>query len=303
MATTVPAPVNNSIALAENYLPILDEIYTSASRTAILDTPADRAKFVGASVVQLFTLEAVGLGNYSRNAGYVPGDVNGSWVPYELELDRGRSYMVDALDNEESKDQAFGGLLGVVEREHIIPEIDAVRFATYATNADPSNIASATIATGAAAVDAIDTATATLDDAEVPYEGRILFVSPQFYKLIKSGVTRFTESGDRNYDANVTYFNDMRVIVVPSARFNTAVTLASPADNDDAGDYTATGDSINFMIVHPTAVMQVMKHYVPRIFSPEQNIEADAWRLNVRYAAGCWVKSQKANGIYVHTAP
>ena len=56
------------------------------------------------------------------------------------------------------------------------------------------------------------------------------------------------------------------------------------------------------MILHPSAVLQVMKHYVTRIFSPEQNQEADAWLLQPRYAHGAWVKSQKTNGIYVHTA-
>lgn len=301
MATTVTAPVSNSIQLAKNYLPLLDEIYTSESRTAILDTDASRVQFTGADTVLLYTLSALGLGDYSRNAGFVPGDVTGAWVSYQLNKDRGRSYMVDAMDNEQSKDQAFGGLLGVVEREHVIPEVDAVRFATYATGAAAANKVSATLSTGAAAVAAIDAATEALDDAEVPYEGRILFVSPKCYGLIKSGVTRFIENGERDVDTNVSYYNDMRVITVPSKRFNTSVTLAQPSDHDDTGDYTLAGNAINFMIVHPSAVMQVMKHYVPRIFSPEQNQEADAWKLNLRYVSGAWVLSKKTNGIYVHS--
>ena len=68
----------------------------------------------------------MGMSNYSRNAGFVPGDVNGSWVPYVLNTDRGRSYMVDALDNDETLGMAFGSLLSVVEREHVIPEVDAL---------------------------------------------------------------------------------------------------------------------------------------------------------------------------------
>lgn len=126
MATTVTAPVGNSIALAKNYLPLLDEIYTTESKTAILDTASERVQFTGADTVLLYTLSALGLGDYSRNAGFVPGDVTGAWVSYQLGQDRGRSYMVDAMDNEQSKDQAFGGLLGVVEREHVIPEVDAL---------------------------------------------------------------------------------------------------------------------------------------------------------------------------------
>jgi hypothetical protein len=301
MATTVTAPVNNSIALAQRYLPMLDEIYTTESKTAILDTLAERVEFTGANTVNLYTLSTVGMGNYDRNAGFVPGDVTGQWTPYVLETDRGRSYMIDTLDNEESMGMAFGGLMGTVERQHVIPEVDAFRFAAYSAGANASNVVSATISTGAAAVAAIDAATVALDEAEVPYEGRILFVNPTFYGMIKSGITRFVENRDRNIDYNVDIYNDMRVITVPTKRFNTQITLAAPNASNGAGGYTATGSDINFMIVHPSAVMQVMKHYVPRIFSPEVNQEADAWKLNLRYAHGAWVLSNKDTGIYVHT--
>lgn len=126
MATTVTAPVTNSIALAQRFLPMLDEIYTTESRTAILDTLSERVQFTGANTVNLFTLSTMGMGNYDRNAGFVPGDVNGSWQPYVLNVDRGRSYMVDVLDNDETLGLAAGSLLSTVERQHVIPEVDAL---------------------------------------------------------------------------------------------------------------------------------------------------------------------------------
>lgn len=304
MATTVTAPVTNQIALAEKFLPLLDEIYTTESRTAVLDTASERVQFTGANTINLFTLSTMGMGNYDRNAGFVPGDVNGSWQPYVLEVDRGRSYMVDALDNDQSMGMAFGSLLSTVERQHIIPEVDAYRFAEYASNADTSQVVSATISTGAAAVAAIDAATVALDNAEVPYDGRILFVNPTFYGYLKAGITRYVENRDRVIDSNVEYYNDMRVISVPQSRFQSAITLAAPTAANAAGGFApASGAAaINFMVVHPSAVMQVMKHYVPRIFSPAVNQEADAYKLNIRYAHGAWVLSQKTKGIYVHTA-
>ncbi len=304
MATTVTAPVANNIALAARYLPFLDEIYKAESKSSILDTAQERVQFTGANTVNLYTLSTVGMGNYDRNAGFVPGDVNGQWVPYVLETDRGRSYMVDALDNEESLGMAFGGLLGTVERQHVIPEVDAFRFATYASGAASANQIAANITTGAAAVAAIDAATVALDNGEVPYEGRILFVNPSFYGMLKSGITRFVDNRDPDINSNVEYYNDMRVITVPQGRFQSAIDLAAPTTSSAAGGYSANASAkaINFMIIHPSAVMQVMKHYVPRIFSPEVNQEADAWKLNMRYAHGAWVLSQKTNGIYVHTA-
>lgn len=177
-----------------------------------------------------------------------------------------------------------------------------VRFAAYASGAAAGQVVTATIAASAAAVAAVDTAIAALDNAEVPYEGRILFVNPNFYAYLRGGITRFVQNRDADVNNNVEYYNDMRVITVPQGRFNTAVTLAAPTASNVAGGFTTSGDAINFMIVHPTAVMQVMKHYVPRIFSPEVNQEADAWKLNMRFAHGAWVLSNKTNGIYVHHA-
>ena len=304
MAYTVVAPTTNAITAAGEYLPLLDEVYKVESRTAILDTESDFVRFTGADTVNIFNIDPVGMSNYDRNQGFVPGDVTGTWQPYKLETDRGRSYQVDFLDNEFAMGLVVPNLLGTVERQHIIPEVDAYRFAQYASGAAVGNVVTETLSAGAATVASIDDATATLDDAEVPYEGRILFVCPQTYKLIKAGITRMVMNRDDNVNYNVDMYNDMRVITVPQPRFQTAITLANPTTSSGAGGFApASGAAaINYMIVHPSAILQVMQHYVPRLFSPEQNIEADAWRVQPRYCHGAWVKAHKTNGIFVSHA-
>ena len=300
MATTVTAPVGNSIGLASRYLPILDEIYKAESKTSILDMAEDRVRFINAQTCYLYETDPVGLGDYSRNSGFVPGDVDGAWRAYTLSTDRGRSFLVDAMDDEETIGMAFGTLVGEFERTKVVPELDAYRFATYSKSASNSMKTAESISTGYGAVAAIDLGTEKLDDAEVPYEGRILFLNPTMYRYLKAGITRYTYNGENGIDYNVEMYNDMRVITVPSGRFNTVCTLAQPTDHDGAGGYTAAGATINFMIVHPSAIMQVVKHAVPRIFPPAVNQEADAWKFDYRVYHGAWVKHQKANGIYVN---
>lgn len=302
MATTVTAPVGNTIALVDKYLPILDEIYKLGSRTAILDTASERVRWEGAKKAYLFHTSLVGLSNYDRNAGFVPGDATDGWEDYSITQDRGRSFMIDVMDNDETLGMAFGTLVGEFERTQVIPELDAYRFAKYASGAAVSQVVTETLSAGAATIASIDTATAALDNAEVPYEGRILFVNPNTYKLIKSGVTRMVMNGENNVNYNVEMFNDMRLITVPSGRFNTAVTINAPTTSAAAGGYTASGDAINYMIVHPSAILQVVKHAVPRIFSPEVNQEADAWKFDYRVYHDAFVEAQKTNGIYVSHA-
>lgn len=86
----------NSIALAQKYLPLLDEVFKASSRTAILDD--DAAEFVGANAVKLFKTSMDGLGNYSRNSGFVDGSVTGTWETMTLTQDRGRSFQIDRMD-------------------------------------------------------------------------------------------------------------------------------------------------------------------------------------------------------------
>ena len=304
MATTVVAPAANQIGLAALYLPLLDEAYKAESKSAILDTLSDYVSFTGGNTVNIFNIDPVGMSNYDRNAGYVPGDVTGTWQPYVLETDRGRSYQVDFLDNEQAMGLVVPNLLGTVERQHIIPEVDAYRFAQYASGAAAGNVVTETLSAGAATVASIDSASVALDNAEVPYEGRVLFVSPAVYGLLRGGITRLVPNGEKDVNNMIEVYNDMRVIRVPQPRFQTAITLNAPTTSSGAGGFApATGASaINYMIIHPSAVLQVMQHYAPRIFSPEKNIEADAWRVQPRYAHGAWVKAHKTNGIFVSHA-
>ena len=300
MATTVTPAVSNSIGLASRYLPILDEIYKAGSKTAILDTLQDRVRWDNDThTFYLFETDMVGLADYSRNDGYVRGDVTTNWRAYTPQWDRARQFLVDVADNMESMSMAFGTLAGEFMRTKVIPETDALRFATYANGAAAANKQTESLSTSALTIASIDDATAALDDQEVPYEGRILFVNPTVYKLIKGGITRMIENADRDIDYNVEIYNDMRVITVPSGRFNTAATKNAASAHDDAGGYTASGSTINYMIVHPTAVMQAVKMADPRIFSPRENQQARGWLYDFREYHGAWVKNQKKNGIYV----
>ena len=301
MATTVTPAISNSIGLAAEYLPLLDEIYKAESKTAVLDTAQDRVRWDQTTgSFYMFETDMVGLGDYSRNGGFVRGDVTASWRQYTPQYDRARQFVVDRLDDQQSMGLAFGTLAGEFMRTKVTPEVDAIRFRDYSKNAADSMKTAENISTGSGAVAAIDLGTEKLDNAEVPYEGRILFVNPTMYKSLKAGITRYTMNGENGIDYNVEMYNDMRVITVPSGRFNTAITLAQPNAHDGAGGYSTTGSTINFMIVHPSAVMQSTVLYSPRIFSPEVFQEANAWAYDFRLAHGAWVKHQKANGIYVN---
>lgn len=301
MATTVVMPPSNTINLAEKFVPRLDEVYKRGSLTAVLDTPADQVLWTGAKTVNLFNFTPAGMANYDRDAGFVMGNVTAAWEPHTLQIDRGRAVQVDLMDNEETLGMTLSSILSETERGEVIPEVDAYRFAKYAgtTGVDGTT---GTISATTNVADLVDAAGMSMDENEVPYEGRILFISPSAYLGLRKNIERRIINSENNVNTNVEYYNDMQVIRVPASRFNTAITLNAPTTAAGVGGYTATGNAINFMIVHPSAVMQVLKHRLVRVFNPEQNIEADAYRVNFRFYHDTFVKTNKVKGIYVHSA-
>lgn len=296
---------SNSIALAQKYVPILDGVYKDASKFSILDTANSDVKFINANTVLLPKLEMDGLADYSRNGGFVNGAATLTWGTYTLRQDRGRDFVIDAMDDEETMNVAFGRLASEFIRTKVTPEIDAYTAAALATKVPAANTVSGTLASGAAAVAAIDDGTEKLDNLEVPYEGRILFVSPTTYKALKSGITRMVMNRDDNVNYNVEMYNDMRVITVPQARFVTAIDLLDgTTSGEEAGGYAkASGAAdIDFMIVHPTAVRKIAKHVVPRIFANGVWQKSDGAAFQYRIYHDVFVLDNKVNGLYMHTA-
>ena len=288
----------NSIALAQKFLPILDEVYKREALTSMLDAANSEIEWINADTVKLFKAQIPGLGDYNRSTGYPHADYVSTWESLQVSKDRGTDLMIDRMDNIDTLGMAFGTLAGEFMRTQVVPEIDAYRFAKYAAAVTPVK---ADITVGTTDVPSlIDTAEQAMDENEVPYEGRILFVSPKAYAGIKAKITRYL-ANEREVQRNIEMYDDMRVVRVPQARFNTAITLYDGSSNFGFAP-TAGGYKINFMLIHPTAVAQIVKYDPLRVFAPEVNQDATAWKFQSRLYHDAFVLDNKLNGIYCHYA-
>lgn len=292
--------MTQSIALAQKFQPILDEIYKASSLTARMDAKTKPVNFAGANVVQVFKTDPIGLGKYDRVSGYPAGQVVGLWETLTLATERGRSFVIDRMDDEETLGMAFGTLAGEFIRTKVVPEVDAYRFSKYASTASINAATPGTLDANGI-IKALDDAKLELDKDEVPAEGRLLYISDNCLNLLESKVSRFL--GNENaVDKRVTKYSGMEVIMVPQTRFYKGITLDDGA-TVDAGGYSktvSTGKDINFMIIHPTAVLQVAKHDSLKVFTPEQNQTTDGWLMQYRLYHDAFVYANKLNGIYLH---
>ena len=281
----------NSIELAKQYVPLLDEVYKVASLTAKLDGASELAQ-QGANANELIIpmMEMQGLGDYDRNGGYVNGDVTMTNETVKCNFDRGRMFTVDNMDNAETAGIAFGRLASEFIRTKVVPELDAFRFAPYCGK---SGIAKKQedLSDGAAVVAALRAATTSMDEAEVPMEDRHLFITPTLYGMVQDLDTNKSREVLGRF-ATVTQ--------VPQTRFYTAIEQKTGKSGQEAGGYAKAGGAadIKFMVIHKPALIQFEKHVAPKIVTPENNPDADAYKFGYRNVGIADVYKNKVAGVY-----
>lgn len=284
----------NNIALFKKYIDNLDEVYKLAAVTSILDGDASLTQ-MGANtneiVIPKMTMD--GLADYSRNGGYVSGSVKLDYETVKFNYDRGRSFNVDNMDNEETAGLAFGQLAAEFIRTMVAPEIDAFRFAQYAAT-EGIGTASGTPENGSDVLDALADCANAMDEAEVPSDQRYLFITPTLRRLIDTLDT---------YKSKDVLSSFSVVTKVPQSRFYTAIDLLDgTTKGEEAGGFKKAADAkdINFMVVHKPALMQYTKHVVNKVISPAENQEADAWKFFYRSYGLTDTYENKAAGLYLH---
>ena len=282
----------NSIALVKKYVDKLDEVYKLASLTNILESDASTVRQgANANEIMFPKIDMDGLADYSRSGGYVDGDDKLTWETMKFDYDRGRSFSVDAMDNEETIGISFGMLSSSFVRNKVVPEMDAYRFAKYAGTSGIT-LKSENLTEGTGVCSSLTAANIVLDEEEVNTEGRILFITPTLYNLVVALDT---------YKSKAMLEGFSKIVKVPQRRFYTAINLLDgKTEGEEIGGYakSSTGKNINFMIIHKSAVMQFTKHIVNKVISPEDNQTADAWKFFYRAYGLTDVYDNKVKGIY-----
>jgi len=147
-----------------------------------------------------------------------------------------------------------------------IPEKDSYRFSklfseltTYSGRIDH------TVITAANFLEAFDEEMARMDEASVPEEGRILYVTPAMNKIIKEaeGLQRvMTVTSPSTVNRSVHSLDDVTIKMVPSSRMKTVY------DFTDGCKPGSAAKQINFILIHPTCVVARDKYSYIKLFTP-----------------------------------
>ncbi len=294
----------NSIAAAEMYSGELDRVFEAKSATAFFADNALRTKFVGAKTVIIPEVDFDGLTDYNRADGFTNGAVSVTGTSYTMTMDRARSLTIDREDMDECGIANLAGkVLGEYVRTKVIPECDAYVLSKLgALASEKGNTVEGDLAkpyeTFLSLVNNVQTVAGY--DEEL-----VCFVDSAAYAafMASNELTRMmtvSEFKQGEVNLNVKSINGVAIIPVQSERMKTAYDFAT----DGVGGFAPAEDaeSIHMLVLPKSAAHLVKKTEKIRVFTPEQNTAADAYKFDYRIYYDLFVKTSAADSVWGYIA-
>lgn len=113
----------------QKVVPGLYQQYFQGLTSAWMENNAIGVEYTGGKYVIMHEMDVDGLGSYDRNLGFPRGNITGTKKQYELTMDRGREFLIDAADNDETGFLVNGAaVMAKFQQKHVIPEVDCYRY-------------------------------------------------------------------------------------------------------------------------------------------------------------------------------
>lgn len=301
----------NTLALATKMTGELDKAVVQKSTTGFFADNAMRAKFVGAGTVLIPNVDFQGLGNYDRDKGFVQGSITVANKSYDLTMDRGRTFFLDAQDCDETGVPGLAGqVMGEFVRTKVIPEMDAYvlsKLGGYAYGQSQT-------VTGTPATQAYKMFTDACNKVynELGYDEELVaFVNGTMWAAIQSTseiARSITVSEFKQGDVNVKVksINGIALLPVPDSRMKTAYTFydgkTTGTPDQTVGGFVAdvAAKSIGLLVLPKRAASLVKKTEKVRVFDPDKNQTADAWKFDYRLYYDLFLKDSLKKGIVTY---
>lgn len=297
----------NTIEAAKIFMTALDQQMIEGATSGWMESNAGQVKYSGGNEVKIPTIATNGLADYDRDSGYNQGAVSLTYQTKTMTKDRGRQFLLDRIDVDESNFIANAtAVMNEFQRTQIIPEVDAYRYSKIYGLAKSAGFSKEYSP-------ATNTILSTLNkDITAIYdscgEADLVIVMPYPVADIldnSDALHRHVNVGDfkqGNIDLKVKTFNGIPIIRVPSARMKSAYTFNDGiSPGQETGGFAAADNAvlINWIICPQNVPIAVSKTDNFKIFDPDVNQSADAWKIQYRKFHDIWIMDNKLPNIRV----
>lgn len=225
-------------------------------------------KWLNAKTIQIPRIDVTGMVDVDRETvGSFSRQVDNSWETKTLNHDREFRTLVDPVDVDETNMAVtIANTTRVFNDEQKIPEMDKYmasklfsEFEEYNGKADKTELTEANV------LKVFDELMEQMDEAEVPSEGRLLYVTPSVYTLLKNAeqVQRsLIVTKDNAVNRGVYSLDDVTLTRVPSSRMKTVYDFTRGATEGSGAV------QINMVLIHPNAIISPQKYEFVDLDSP-----------------------------------
>ena len=272
-----------AVNLASKYSKKVDERFSLLSVTENIGLNKDY-DWNGVKTVTVYNIDTVAMGDYTRTGTSrygTPTELGDTKTDYTLSKDRAFTFTIDRGNyTEQLMVKEAGKALARQIKEVVVPEIDIYRLNAWAIAAEANNHFETQEITNSNAYSCFLNAQEALDEAKVPQTGRICYVTPKFYNLLKQDDS-FIKAGDLSQkmpiNGQVGEVDGVKIIKIPSSYFpsNMALLLIWPRCS-----------------VSPKKLEDYKTHNNP----PGIN----GWLIEGRIIYDCFVLEAKKDAIFVH---
>lgn len=229
-----------------------------------------------------------------------------AWEPKVLSNQRKWSTLVHPKDIDQTNDVAsIANITRTFNETQKFPEMDAYTISrlyslwttTDATTGYTGHTADTTALSTSNVLDIFDTMMTNMDEARVPANGRILYVTSQVKAMLKKAVglsrTFDTQKGGSAIDRSISRIEEVEIIAVPSILMKTAYTFTT-------GWAPASGCSqINMLLVHPEAVITPVSYQFSKLDPPSALTQGKYFYYEESFE-DVFILNKKADALQFH---
>lgn len=281
---------------AETFTNLLQQKYAKELCSDALTKSNPGVKFINAQTIKLPRMTVSGYKDHTRTPGFNAGTLSNDWEPKKLAHDRDIEFFVDPMDIDETNlTLSVANIQNTFETEQAIPEKDSYRFSKlHAELTTFDGRIDTAVITAANFLEVFDEDMAVMDEAGVPEEGRILYVTPSMNKIIKEaeGLQRMINvNAPANVNRKVHSLDDVTIKMVPASRMKTKY------DFTDGCVAAADAKQINYILIHPSCVVCRDKYSYIKLFTPGTDSRtADGYLYQNRCYGDLFLLEKKVEG-------
>lgn len=282
---------------------------------ALYSTPNNgRYRWVNAKTIEIPSITTSGRVDADRDTiAFAQRNYSNKWETKTLDNERKWSTLVHPMDIDQTNMVAtIANITQVFNEEQKFPEMDAYTiskiYADWTTtvagdsshDAYTGKTADTTVLTAANVLGVFDDLMLKMDNARVPGNGRILYVTHEVKTLLKSAqnISRSisVEDGPNAIDRRVSRLDQVEIVGVPSTLMKTLY------DFSNGWAIAKTAKQINMMLIHPLAVITPVSYTFSQLSAPSALSEGKYVYYEESFE-DVFILNKKADAIQFNVAP